>query len=239
MPAPLLGGANQWISSVVDSFSILTVVLLAVRGQRKLNDSAESVGREFGIRLTRKKLIHWHRGRRSEIHRLRKSAGKQLESGTAASSRKTKPSDLPRWLTWFWFPLRPLSRNTGIDLAEGNVSQLEAIIAQYLHHGTALARARRVLPVTLAAVLFLVIPLEEIPGIAHLGRSLDVISLLSLVAMQFLIFWTADALLLSRSFILALKRDKPAWPDTMEKLRVAPSTGNSMARSSPGSRSHP
>jgi hypothetical protein len=37
--------------------------------------------------------------------------------------------------------------------------------------------------------------------------------MLSLFAMQVLILWTADAVLLSRSFLLVLLRDQPEWPD--------------------------
>jgi hypothetical protein len=39
------------------------------------------------------------------------------------------------------------------------------------------------------------------------------ISFINLLAIQFLIFWVADALLLTRSFMLALANDKPDWPD--------------------------
>ena len=223
MPSPLFGGANQWISSIVDAVSIILVLLLVVRGQRKLHDNAESVGREFRLRKTRRQLIDWHRDKRRAAQAKRKTAASQP---TPNSETKNRPWELPPWLVWFWFPLRALSRRSGIDFAEekndaegkDETSQLEAIIAQYLYHGTARARMRRALPVTLIVVLFLVVPLEEIPGIAHFGRSLDLISFLSLVAMQFLIFWTADALLLSRSFILALKRDEPAWPSTTDIL---------------------
>jgi hypothetical protein len=216
MPAPLFGGANQWISSAVDAVSIILVVLLVVRGQRKLNDNSELVGREFGLKRTRSQLIGWHRELRRAVQTERKKAAKQ--PAVTDSEVRNRPWELPRWLVWFWFPLRALPRRSGIDFARGDVSQLEAIIAQYLYHGTARARLRRVLPVTLIVVLLLVVPLEEIPGVAHLGRSLDLVSFLSLVAMQFLIFWAADALLLSRSFILALKRDKPGWPSTTDTL---------------------
>jgi len=216
VPPPLFGGANQWISSIVDAVSIILVMLLVVRGQRKLHDNAESVGRQFGLKRTRRQLIDWHREQRRAA--LVEQKEPPSRPAAANSEVKNRPWQLPQWLVWFWFPLRALSRRSGIDFATDGVSQLEAIIAQYLYHGTARARMRRALPVTLIVVLFLVVPLEEIPGVAHLGRSLDLVSFLSLIAMQFLIFWTADALLLSRSFILALKRDNPAWPPTTETL---------------------
>jgi Sec-independent protein translocase protein TatA len=226
MPTPLFGGANQWISSIIDALSIIMVVLLVVRGQRKLHDNAEWVGREFGLKMKRKKLIEWHQNRRRERRQEeeKEKAGKSaaVPDATAKPGAETRPWELPKWLVWFWFPLRALPRRSGILFAKDDVSELEAVIAQYLYHGTASARVRRVLPVTLIVVLFLVVPLEEIPGIAHLGRSFDLLSFFSLIAMQFLIFWAADALLLSRSFILALKRDQPAWPPTADTLGLPP-----------------
>ena len=84
-------------------------------------------------------------------------------------------------------------------------------MAQYLNRGTALARFLRVICTAVLSVALLV-ALEAIPGIRAFRPSIDAISLASLFAMQFLILWTADALLLVRSFILTLWRDQPAWP---------------------------
>jgi len=63
----------------------------------------------------------------------------------------------------------------------------------------------------------LLVVLEAIPGITVFRPSIEAISLTSLFATQFLILWTADALLLSRSFILALWRDQPLWPGAVLK----------------------
>lgn len=222
VPTPLLSGANQGISSLVDVIAIVVVMLLVVRGQRKLNDNAECVGREFGFKVTRRKLIKWHRERRREALAERHKAAARTIEQVADPAKQTKPGELPEWLTWVWFPLTALPRRTGIDLVNGDVSEIEAIIAQYLYHGTASARFWRVAPVTVLLVFLVVIPLEEIPGVAHFGRTSDGISKLCLIAMQFLIFWAADALLLSRSFILALKRDRPAWPSTTDMIGLPP-----------------
>jgi len=211
LPAPLFSGANPWIAPMVDAVSIIMVLLLVVRGQRKLHDNAACVGREFKFTMTRMDLIKWHR--------------QQVKARAAAPPAPAAPQGpgvgnrawvLPRWLIWFWFPLRALPQQQGVALADTKVTQIEALIAQYLHHGTTFARTMRAAPVTAAVVLLLVIPLEKVPGIAHFGRVSDLLSFLSLVAIQFLIFWTADALLLSRSFILALQRDRPAWPTTSD-----------------------
>jgi hypothetical protein len=48
----------------------------------------------------------------------------------------------------------------------------------------------------------------------------DGISLLNLLTAQFLIFWVADAMLLTRSFALALKEDKPHWPEAVIKEQM-------------------
>lgn len=45
--------------------------------------------------------------------------------------------------------------------------------------------------------------------------SVAAISLVSLMGLQWLIFWVADAIFLSRSFFLDLLRHKPAWPPTL------------------------
>lgn len=188
VPTPLFGGANQWTPSIVDVTAILAVVVLVLRGQRKLHDNAESLRREFGFHKTRDELIRWHRAQLMP-RRLRQ-----------------------RGLALFWFPMRALPRQSGMALAAGDVSPLEALIAQYLDHGTASARFLRVACVTLVSGLLLA-AVERILGIIMLRLSMQWISLASLFATQFLILWTADALLLSRSFLLALWRDQPAWPE--------------------------
>jgi hypothetical protein len=188
VPTPLFGGANQWTPSIVDVAAILAVVVLLVRGQRKLHDNAESLRREFGFHKTRDELIRWHRAQIMP-RRLRQ-----------------------RGLALFWFPMRALPRQSGSALAAGDVSPLEATIAQYLDHGTAPARFLRVACVTLVSGLLLA-AVERMLGIIMLRVSMQWISLASLFATQFLILWTADALFLSRSFLLALWRDQPAWPE--------------------------
>jgi len=199
VPTPLFGGANQWTGTMVDGLVIVAVVVLVLRGQRKLHDNAESLRREFNLPKTPGGLVDWHKSRLKAAHR----------------------HELLRNL--FWFPIRPLPRRSGIELATGRVSELEAIIAQYLHRGTAGARLLRVTVGTVVSVLLLMF-LEAIPGAFvirqfsvfedHTAHQwfVDLISMVSLFAMQFLIVWVADALLLSRSFLLALLRDNPAWP---------------------------
>jgi len=192
VPTPLTGGANQWTPTIMDVLSILVVILLVVRGQRKLHDNAESIRREFGFAMNPRELIKWHR--------------EQLGPNRIRA----------RCLTLLWFPIRPLPRRSGIALADEKVSQLEALLAQYLNRGTPEARFLRVICTAVLSVALLVV-LEAIPGITVFRPSIEAISLTSLFATQFLILWTADALLLSRSFILALWRDQPLWPGAVLK----------------------
>lgn len=187
VPTPLFGGANQWTPSIIDLLSILTVILLVIRGQRKLHDKGESIRQEFGFEIERQELLHWHR---KQLGHNRVQAG---------------------LLTLLWFPIHALPRHSGVELAKATVSPLEAVMAQYFNYGTAIARFLRVICTAILSVALLV-ALEAIPGISVFRPSIDAISLASLFAMQFLILWTADALLLSRSFILTLGRDRPAWP---------------------------
>src|SRR5262249_25252433 len=115
VPTPLFGGASQWTMPVVDWAVILAAIVLIVRGQRKLYDNAECVRREFGFGKSVRELVQWHKDQEMP-KRLRQ-----------------------RGLALFWFPIRPLPRQSGMALASGGVSQLEAIMAQYLHRGTPLA----------------------------------------------------------------------------------------------------
>jgi hypothetical protein len=106
-------------------------------------------------------------------------------------------------------------------------------VAQYLYRGQWQARLRRVGLITLIASLLLLaleyilmvfefnMGISFVRGFAlidthYVERGIeDGISLLNLLTVQFLIFWVADAMLLTRSFALALKEDKPAWPETV------------------------
>jgi hypothetical protein len=111
-----------------------------------------------------------------------------------------------------------------------DLSELEILIGQYLYRGRWSARFLRVAIATIISSLVLLgleyalMLLEFNLGVSLVngfspGDFYDVehgvenaISLLNLLAIQFLIFWVADALLLTRSFVLALSQDRPRWP---------------------------
>ena len=102
------------------------------------------------------------------------------------------------------------------------LSPVDMLIAEYLYRGRGWARVARVSITTLVSVA-LFMGLEYLLGVSIIGlpRILDPmtregviaegISLLTLIAMQFLIFWVVDAILLSRSFLVKLADSNPNW----------------------------
>jgi hypothetical protein len=199
VPSAIFGGASPWASNLFELLSVIVVVGLVARGQRKLGDNAEKMRTEFGLPNSCRDMVTW-------------------------STRQVKSWALgARIREFFWFPFTRLSGYAGESLSKGDISPLEALVAQYLHRGTLLARSVRVAIATLVSTLVLYY-LESIP-ILPLGGGIprfdaasfeqwfgSGISLLSLCAMQFLVFWVADAVLLSRSFMLALGHVQPQWP---------------------------
>jgi hypothetical protein len=198
VPAPIFSGASPWSSNLFELLSVVAVMALVARGQRKLGDNAEEMRTEFGLQMSCEDMVKWSA---AQVH---------------AWPRRARVKE------FFWFPFSRLSGHAA-SLPSGDVSGLEALLAQYLHRGTPLARLVRVTSATLLATLILY-KLESIPALPLGGgipgfdaTSIDQwfgssISLLSLFAMQFLVFWVADAVLLSRSFALALQRLGPQWP---------------------------
>jgi hypothetical protein len=208
MPPPVIGGESQFAGSLVEALSVLVVVTLVARGHRKLRDNAAEMLREFGFATTTDQLVKW----RSD----------QLKQWT----RRARLAEM------FWFPLRRLSSTTGYELAGDKISELEALIAQYLHRGTTAARMLRVTIATfLATAVLLILESALVWFEFNLGTSIasnlaagdtnsllrlaDGLSLLNLFMTQFLIFWVADAMLLTRSFALALANDDPKWPKNL------------------------
>jgi hypothetical protein len=211
VPPPIFSGASHWAASMVEALSILAVITLVIRGQRKLAANAREMLTEFGFPVPVSQLIYSYR--------------EWLRLPTTPRRRRCKER--------VWLPLRRLSGNKRDPLPTNDLSELENLISQYLYRGQWQARLVRVGFVTLVAS-FLVLSLEYILMIFefNLGISFvkgfalvdthyvergveDFISLVNLLAVQFLIFWVADAMLLTRSFALALKEDKSAWPDSV------------------------
>jgi hypothetical protein len=211
IPAPIFSGTSHWAASMFEALSILAVITLVIRGQRKLHDNAEEMLNEFHFpnrpRTLAQSYIDWLR--------------------SSATSRRR------RWKERLWLPLRRLSGNREDPLPANDLAPLENLVAQYLYRGRWQARLMRVGFVTLIASLLLLV-LEYILMIFEFNMGVsfvrgfalidthyvergieDAISLLNLLTVQFLIFWVADAMLLTRSFALALKEDKPAWPEAV------------------------
>jgi hypothetical protein len=211
VPAPIFSGTSHWAASLFEALSILAVITLVIRGQRKLHDNAEEMLKEFRFPNSSRTLV------RSYTDWLR----------SPATPRRR------RWKERLWLPLRRLSGNRQDPLPANDLSPLENLVAQYLYRGQWQARLLRVGFITLIASLLLLaleyvlmifefnMGVSFVRGFAlidtlYVERGIeDGISLLNLLAAQFLIFWVADAMLLTRSFALALKEDKPAWPETV------------------------
>jgi hypothetical protein len=199
VPSSIFGGASPWASNLFELLSVIVVVGLVARGQRKLGDNAEKMRTEFGLPNSCRDMVAWSTG--------------QVKSWPLRA----------RIREFFWFPFTRLCGYAEESLSNIDMSPLEALVAQYLHRGTLLARTVRVAIATLLSTLALY-KLESIPtlplggGIPRFDAASfeqwfgSSISLLSLFAMQFLVFWVADAVLLSRSFMLALRHAQPRWP---------------------------
>jgi hypothetical protein len=222
IPTPIFSGANNWTASIVEALSILLVVTLVVRGQRKLRTNAATMLREFRF---------------------------PLDSQTMADKYRDwllLPHNHRRWKERLWFPIRRLSGNKRDPLVTPDapdekappspldgLSELEVLIGQYLYRGRWSARFVRV---TIATVIsscvllvleYLLMLFEFNLGISlvngfafidlhYLERGIEnLISFVNLLAIQFLIFWVADALFLTRSFGLALAKDHPDWPQPL------------------------
>jgi hypothetical protein len=213
IPTPIFSGASHWAASMFEGLSVLMVATLVIRGQRKLRQNAVKMLDEFKFPNPVDKLT-----------------GAYIDSLSIEKRRRE------RW----WFPIRRLSgnKNDPLPIVQG-FSALEMLMSQYLYRGRWTARLLRVLSATLVASGLLLI-LEYILMVLefNLGVSLvngfslvdvhyvergieDIISLLNLFAVQFLIFWAADAMLLTRSFVLALAQDRPDWPGTVLKQQSA------------------
>jgi hypothetical protein len=149
-------------------------------------------------------------------------------------------------------PLAPPDAANGIAPASplDGLSELEVLIGQYLYRGRWSARFVRVAIVTIISSCVLLaleyalmlfefnLGISLVNGFAFIDfhykeRGIEsCISFINLLAIQFLIFWVADALLLTRSFALALAKDRPEWPQPLlrehaEKLGL-PETWTSM-----------
>jgi hypothetical protein len=161
------------------------------------------------------------------------------------------PGNHRRWKERLWFPIRRLSGNkkdplvrSGTEAAKSTptpldeISELEALIGQYLYRGRWSARFVRVgIATVISSCVLLALEYALMVFEFNLGISLvngfafidfhyvergieSVISFLNLLAIQFLIFWVADALFLTRSFVLALAKDRPRWPDEVLKEKA-------------------
>jgi hypothetical protein len=209
LPTPIFGGASLWAAGLIEALSVVLVIALLLRGQRKLDENVEKIRSEFQLKRSSKYLIAWR--------------SRELRTWRA------------RWREISWFPNNHLSADWATPLKDHPLSPVEALVARYLYRGHSRARLVRVAVATLLSTLALLI-LEQWAGkslvggteLLHAGSAESAwvagISIVSLIALQWLIFWVADAMFLSRSFFLDLLYHKPAWPTTLvenESKRLA------------------
>jgi hypothetical protein len=222
IPAPIFSGASHWTASIVEALSILLVITLVVRGQRKLRTNAATMLKEFNFPVDGQTMADKYR------------------------DWLLMPNNHRRWRERLWFPIRRLSGNKKDPLVKSDtpnekappsplddLSELEVLIGQYLYRGRWSARVVRVaIATTISSCVLLVLEYALMVFEFNLGISLvngfafidfhymergieNLISFFNLLAIQFLIFWVADALLLTRSFVLALAKDRPLWPQAV------------------------
>jgi hypothetical protein len=209
LPTPIYGGASLWAAGLIEAASVVVVIALLLRGQRKLGENVEEIRTEFQLKHSSAYLIAWR--------------SKELKTWRA------------RWREISWFPNNHLSADWATPLKDRPLSPIEALIARYLYRGHSRARLVRVALATLLSTLALLI-LEQWAGKSLVGGTellragsaesawVAGISIVSLIALQWLIFWVADAMFLSRSFFLDLLCLQPPWPPTLvdnESKRLA------------------
>jgi hypothetical protein len=209
LPTPIFGGASLWAAGLIEAASVVLVIALLLRGQRKLDENVEKIRTEFQLKRSSTYLIAWR--------------SRELKTWRA------------RWREISWFPINHLSADWATPLKDRPLSPIEALVARYLYRGHSHARLLRVTVATLLSTLALLI-LEQWAGkslvggteLLHAGSAESAwvagISIVSLMALQWLIFWVADAMFLSRSFFLDLLYHQPAWPSTLvdnESKRLA------------------
>jgi len=103
-----------------------------------------------------------------------------------------------------------------------SLSPVERLVGRYLHRGRWWWRGLRVVLATAVSVMVLVavgqavgtsyIEVGDLTPIGTERRIAASVSYLSLFVIQLLVFGVADAMLLSRSFILDLSKARPDWP---------------------------
>jgi hypothetical protein len=195
---PLFSGANIWAALIVEVLATGTVVCLAIRGQRVLSRSAAQINQRFGFAHDTRKLLQH---REAQLMRLPGWARLLACMGL--------PNCLPSEVTPDRTPVDP-------------VSPIEDLIARYLYNGRGAARFMRVALITVlsgSALMaldyqigtnYIEVGVLTLSGKSHeVGR---VLSVLSFFAIEFLVLWVADAMMLSRAFIRELTRSEPDWP---------------------------
>jgi hypothetical protein len=182
------------------------VIVLIIRGQRMLDQNSADIHEHFGLPVPIGTLVA---DRDREIDKWSRTA---------------------RLREHLWFPVRRLTSDSG-PLDDASCSQVEQLIGRYLHRGLTGARVLRV-SIATGVVIACLLVFEAAYHVPLLGGSkiwnwtsregftIDVIAFVALIALQFLIFWVADAMMLSRAFLIELSTREPKWPTLLLKKEV-------------------
>jgi hypothetical protein len=203
VPIPIFSGASIWAGLMVEFLATLAVICLGIRGQRELDQDAVCIGEQFDL-MPPDALLQYR---------------------TAQMARLGWRCQLKELI---WLPIQRKSTTEDPPDA-GSPSALERLLARYLYRGRARARITRVSIVTLLSVMAL-IPIDRIAGTSYIeagvlwptgpeARIAALVSLMGLLSIQFLVFWVADAMLLSRAFALELLREWPEWPTDVSQRK--------------------
>ena len=196
---PIFSGASMCLAWSVEFLAITAVVMLVWRGKRMLDRNSDDIHEELCLPDTPAKLTAAH------LEKVRKS----------------------HWTVrvgeWLWLPIgiKPLC-----CLSPTNPTKdipIETLLGRFLSLGTGGKRTFRVSAATFVWTLFL-LPVNWLLGTVFIdagdltdtngavGEVSKLLSVASCLAIQFLVFWIVDAMLLSRAFTLDLTRCRLEWP---------------------------
>jgi hypothetical protein len=198
MPVPIADGASLWGKELLEASIIPLVITLLIRGQRKLNDNANRIRREFRFASHPRSLVRRY-----------------------ASAVSTWPWRR-REKEWTYVPIGYLSNDEDKAPVLPHLSALESLVARYLYRGVWQKRWLRVLVATMLLIVTLKFlewlgfsQFAGVPWLATQARKHGVtgwIAFCCVICVQLLIFWVIDAILLTRAFLLAVARYQPPWP---------------------------
>jgi membrane protein implicated in regulation of membrane protease activity len=196
---PIFSGASMCLAWCIELLSIVAVVALVWRGKRMLDRNSGEIQCELVLPSAPAQLIARH------------------------EAALSKANWVERAREWVWFPIGASLLAAEPVQGQTTYIQIEELLGQYLFRGSVRKRTYRVSAATLLWTLLL-LPVNWLVGTNFIqsgdlpsstgGEDLvsKSLSLVSCFAIQFLVLWVADAMLLSRAFTLDVSRSQLKWP---------------------------